>query len=138
MEKDEQIKSIFRKYQTIAVLGMSRSMKNPSNWIPVYLSTQHYRIIPINPNAGKIRGWKSYADLNAVPGRIEILQVFLPPRVATEVVRRAIERKKKRGDICVIWLQEGHHDEARQLAESEGITFIQDLCMYREYKRLML
>ncbi len=138
MKRDEQIRSILTECRTIAVLGMSRSMKNPSNWIPVYLSSRDYRIIPVNPKAGKIRGWKSYADLNDIPGRIEILQVFRPPDAAVEVVKSAIARKKKRGDIRVIWLQEALQEEAREMAESEGITFIQGLCMYKEYKRLML
>lgn len=135
---DEPLIEIFKKYQNIAVLGMSRNMQKSSNWIPVYLSTKSYRIIPINPKAGRIKGWKSYPDLRDVAGRIDILQVFRPPGEALDIVKAAIERKQKRGDITVIWLQEGSNDEARKLAESEGIIFIQGRCMYREYKRLML
>ena len=113
-------------------------MKKPANWIPIYLSTKNYVIIPINPKAGHIKVWKSYADLKEVPGRIDILQIFRPPEEALEIVKAAIERKKIKGDINVIWLQEGQKEEAKELAESEGITFIQGTCMYREYKRLML
>ncbi len=136
-EKDEQIKHAFTTYQTIAVVGMSRSMKKPSNWIPVYLSSR-YKVIPINPKAGRIKGWKSYSELKSIPGRIDIVQIFRPPDEALEIVKEAVARRKKRGDISVIWLQDVKEDEARELAESEGITFIQGRCMYKEYKRLML
>lgn len=136
--KDEALIEIFKKYRNIAVLGMSRNMQRSSNWIPVYLSTKNYSIVPINPKAGRIKEWKSYPDLREVPGRIDILQVFRPPDEAPDIVRAAVERRQKRGDIEVIWLQEGRHDEARVLAESAGIVFIQERCMYREYKRLML
>jgi hypothetical protein len=137
-KRDEQIIEIFKKNESIAVFGMSRSMKKPSNWIPVYLSTRNYNIIHINPQAAHIKGWKSYPDLRSIPGQIDILQIFRPPEDALDIVRKAIERRKSRGDIKVIWLQEGEDEEARELAESEDITFIQGLCMYREYKRLML
>ncbi len=136
-EKDEQIKHAFTTYQTIAVVGMSRSIKKPSNWIPVYLSSR-YKIIPVNPQAARIKGWKSYAELKSVPGRIDIVQIFRPPEEAQEIVKQAVARKKKKGDISVIWLQDVKEEEARALAESEGIVFIQGKCMYKEYKRLML
>ena len=45
---------------------------------------------------------------------------------------------KERGDIEVIWLQDGiYNEEARQLAEQAGITVIQDRCMMKEFKRLL-
>jgi predicted CoA-binding protein len=43
----------------------------------------------------------------------------------------------KKGDIAVIWLQEGiANDEARRLAEKNGIIFVQDTCMLKEHKLL--
>jgi predicted CoA-binding protein len=135
---DDRIKNVFKSYQIIAAVGMSRSMKKSSNWIPVYLSTKNYEIIPVNPNASHIKQWKSYPDLKSIPGKIDILLIFLPSSVAVDIVKNAIERKRNKGDIQVIWLQEGSEERARELAEQEGITFIQGRDIYREYKRLMV
>ena len=45
-----------------------------------------------------------------------------------------IERKKLKGDIDVIWLQEGiENEKAKQLALENNIVFIQDKCIYKEY-----
>ena len=55
-------------------------------------------------------------------------------RLGALVLKEAVERKKQKGDIKLIWLQEGIiNDEAEALAEAKGIEFIQDKCMYKEY-----
>ncbi|MFP3164939.1 MAG: CoA-binding protein, partial [Acidianus sp.] len=49
-----------------------------------------------------------------------------------------IKRKREKGDVKVLWLQEGiRNDDAAKLAEKEGIIVIQDKCMYKEYNKLM-
>ncbi|MCP3677172.1 MAG: CoA-binding protein, partial [Deltaproteobacteria bacterium] len=89
-----------------------------------------------NPLAEEILNRKCYPDLKAVEETIDILEVFRPFEEAAGVVREAVERRRERGDIAVIWLQEGiMNDEAQRLAEEAGITFVQDRCMYKEYKR---
>ena len=53
------------------------------------------------------------------------------------MVKEALARKEKRGDIKVIWLQEGIvNGEARRLAEAAGVIFVEDRCMYKEFVRL--
>jgi hypothetical protein len=137
MTTPEQIREIFKKYKSIAVYGMSKNREKPAHTVPAYLLLQGYEIIPINPSAEEILNRKCYPDLKAVEETIDILNVFRPSDAAPGVVREAVERKKERGDISVVWLQEGIiSDEARRLAEEAGITFVQDRCMYKEYRRL--
>ncbi|HPL62528.1 MAG TPA: CoA-binding protein [Syntrophales bacterium] len=136
MGTDEQIRDIFKKNRTIAVVGMSRNMQKPSNWIPVFFLSRNFKIVPVNPYAGRIKGLRSYPDLRDIPDRINILMIFRPEKEAESVVRTAVDRHRGKGDIDVIWLQEGRSEAAAQIAEAEGITFIQGRCMYREYKRL--
>jgi len=131
------IKDIFEKYKTIAVYGMSTNDVKPSHYVPTFLLSQGYKIIPINPVANEIAGQKAYKNIIDIPEDIEILNVFRPSNLVLEVVEEAIERKKQRGDIDLIWLQEGIvNDEAKKIAESFGIEFIQDRCMLKEYKNL--
>jgi predicted CoA-binding protein len=136
MTEEEKIKQIF-SFKNIAVVGMSDNPEKPSNRVPAYLMKQGYKIIPVNPTKNEIMGLKSYKSLLEVEDEIDVVDVFRRPEKVLEVVRDAIERKKQRGDIKAIWLQEGIvNDEAKRLAEENGLLFIQDKCMFREHLRI--
>lgn len=136
MTEEEKIKQIF-SFKNIAVVGMSDNPEKPSNRVPAYLMKQGYKIIPINPTKNEIMGLKSYKSLLEVEDEIDVVDAFRRPEQVLEVVRDAIERKKQRGDIKAIWLQEGIvNDEAKRLAEENGLLFIQDKCMFREHLRI--
>lgn len=134
---EDRIREIFENYRNIAVVGISRNPDKPSRKVPKYLLSKGYNIIPVNPHAGEIFGKKSYKNLLEVEEEIDIVEVFRPSKEAKEVVQEAIERKNKRGDIKVIWLQEGiKNEEAKKLAEKKGMIFVQDKCMYKEHIRV--
>ncbi len=131
------MQEIYSNYKTIAVYGMSTNPAKPAHNVPEFLDSKGYNIIPINPGADEIIGKKAYARLADIPDEIDILDVFRPSEQALGVVEEAVERKKAKGDIKLIWLQEGIiNDEAKKLAEENGIEFIQDKCMLKEYKNL--
>lgn len=122
---------IFESYKNIAVVGMSRHLSKPSFTVPSYMKKQGFNIIPVNPHADSIMKLKSYPNLMAIPERIDIVNVFRPSDEALEVVKEAIERRKAKGDVEMIWLQLGIvNEEAKQLALENDIEFIQDVCMY--------
>jgi hypothetical protein len=138
MLTDKDIQGILEKYHSIAVCGMSKSEGKPAHYVPAFLLSKGYAIIPVNPSADTIINLKSYASLRDIPQRIDVLQIFRPSAQVPDVVREALERRQERGDIEVIWLQDGiYNEEARKLAEQAGITVIQDRCMMKEFKRLM-
>ncbi len=123
--------------KTIAVVGMSRDPAKPSHSVPKYLSEHGFQVIPVNPSAAEIINLKCYPSLTEVPVDVDIVDVFRPSADALEVVKEALRRKAERGDIKCIWLQRGiRNDEARELAEAAGITFIQDRCIYIEHRRI--
>lgn len=129
------IREIFEKYKAVAVYGMSKNPAKPSNYVPAFLKQNGYVIIPVNPTADEIDGMKCYHKLADIPEEIDILNVFRPSEQALSVVEEAIERRNLKGDIRVVWLQEGiESEEARALAEANGIVFIQDRCMMKEFK----
>lgn len=135
-EEEEKIRQIL-SFKNIAVVGMSDNPEKPSNRVPAYLMKQGYKIIPVNPTKDEIMGIKSYKSLLDIEDEIDVVNVFRRPEHVLEVVKDAIERKKKRGDIKAIWLQEGIiNDEAKKLAEENGLLFIQDKCMFKEHLRI--
>ena len=135
----ELLRNIFERYKTIAVYGMSRDPGKAAQWVPSFLHSKGYNVIPINPYADKIIGRKAYHRLEEVQEHIEVLEVFRPSGQVVGVVKEAVKRKKEKGDIYVIWLQSGiRSDEARELAEGADIVFVEDRCMYVEFRRIFL
>lgn len=127
-------KEIFDKYRNIAVYGMSSNPSKAAYSVPSFMHKQGYNIIPINPQADEINGLKVYKKLEDIPDKIDILNVFRPSEEALNVVTEAVERRRNKGDISLIWLQEGIiNDEAKKLANENGIDFVQNLCMYKAY-----
>lgn len=130
-----RIRDIFESFNNIAVYGMSRHIEKAAFTVPSYMKKQEYKIIPINPSVETIMKETAYPDIQSVPDAIEILLVFRPSNEAVDIVKKAIERNKVKNDIKVIWLQLGIvNDEAKELAEENGIEFVQDKCMYVEHK----
>ena len=137
MLTDNTVRDILKKYHTIAVYGMSKSQEKAAHYVPAFLLGKGYAIIPVNPTADEILHLHCYSRLIDIAEQIDILEVFRPSAQVPDVVKEALDRKRARGDIAVIWLQDGiYNEKACKLAEQAGIIFIQDRCMMKEYKRL--
>ena len=133
----DEIRSILSTNKRVAVYGMSKNPEKAAHRVPAFLISQGFDIVPVNPSADEILDRKCYPTLLAVEGKIDLVNVFRPSEAALEVVRDAVERKQAQGDIAVIWLQEGIvNEDAKKLAEANGIQFVQDRCMLKEYKRV--
>lgn len=133
----KKTQSILEKYKRVAVYGMSKDPEKAAHRVPAYLLSQGFDVSPVNPSAASILERKCYDSLKAVEGHIDIVNVFRPSKEAVNIVKEAMARRKEKGDIAVIWLQEGiKNGEAKNLAEKNGIIFVQDTCMLKEHKRL--
>ena len=131
---EERIKEILEKSKLIAVVGASRTEGKPAHFVPAYLKSKGYKIIPINPFADEILGEKAYKSLLDIPPdiKIDVVDVFRPSEEVTKVVEEAIKRGVK-----IVWLQSGiYNKEAVELAKKNNIEIIWDRCMMETHKRL--
>src|SRR5207245_11468889 len=85
----DTILEILKKYKTIAVVGLSSNPMRSSYGVTEYMQSAGYRIIPVNPNETEVLGEKSYAQLEDVTEKIEIVNGVrraenAPPGVASE------------------------------------------------------
>ena len=134
-ETDELIHEVLVTCRTVAVYGMSQNPEKPAHYVPLFLATKGYDIIPINPHADEIIGRQCYAQLMEIREGIDIVQVFRPSDQVPDVMEDVALRRNERGDIAVVWLQEGiKNRKAQRRAEELGITFVQDRCMQKEFK----
>jgi predicted CoA-binding protein len=127
----DPIIDILRQYKTIAVVGLSSDQMRPSHGVAAYLQSVGYRIIPVNPNETKVLGEKSYARLEDVSEKIEIVDIFRRPEEVSAAVEGAIRVGAK-----VVWMQLGVINEpAAEKARAAGLTVVMDACLLVEHKR---
>ena len=136
-ETDELIHKVFETCRTVAVYGMSQNPEKPAHYVPLFLLSKGYIIIPINPHSDQIIRRRCYAHLGDVQEGIDILEVFRPSEQVPGIMREAAARRREKGDISVVWLQVGiQNPEAQRIAEDAGIVCIQDRCMQKEFKKV--
>ena len=134
MYSDQMLKGILLSTKTIASVGLSSNMEKVSYSVGAYLQSQGYHVIPVNPTADEILGEKSYPDLESIPEKIEVVQVFRRPEDVPSVVESAIKIGAK-----VVWMQEGIvNEEAAQMAREAGLQVVMDACMRATHQRLIV
>jgi uncharacterized protein len=136
MERDAHSDSEIIKFydlKNIAVVGMSKNEGKAAHYVPKYLISHGYNVIPVNPTANEIQGRRSYPAVSSVPDNIDIVDIFRPSEDVPAVVADAL---KKEG-IKVIWMQEGiYSKEAERIAREKGIKVVYNRCMLAEHERL--
>ena len=127
----DAILELLKNYKTIAVVGLSSNPMRPSFGVTEYMQEAGYRIIPVNPNETEVLGEKSYARLEDVPERIDIVNVFRRAEDVPQVVESAIRIGAK-----VVWMQSGIENEAAaENALAAGLVAIEDACILVEHQR---
>jgi hypothetical protein len=92
-----------------------------------------YRIIPVNPNESEILGEKAWPSLEAIPERVDIVDIFRRPECVPDIVDAAIRIGAKG-----VWMQEGVvHDEAAGKARAAGLEVVMDRCILKEHRRML-
>jgi len=127
----DPIFDILTKYKRIAVVGLSSNPARPSYGVTEYMQSAGYQIVPVNPNETDVLGEPSYASLEDVPQKIEIVDIFRRPEEVPPVVDAAIRAGAK-----VVWMQQGIVNEAAaEKARAAGITVVMDACLLIEHKK---
>lgn len=134
MPTDEELKAIYAATTTIAVVGASGDPDKPGHTIPAYLQSQGFRIIPVSPKGGELFGEKVYPSLADIPEPVDVVDVFRPAEEAPDIAQQAATIGAK-----VLWLQAGIYSEAAaEIAKSEGLAIVMDMCMGATHERLGL
>ena len=127
-----EMAGLLREAKTIAVVGLSNDAFRPSHGVAAYLQQQGYRIIPVNPKEAEILGEKCYADLAAIPGPVDIVDIFRRSEFVPDLVTEAIRIGAK-----AVWMQEGvEHAEAAARARAAGLIVVEDRCILKEHRRI--
>jgi hypothetical protein len=128
----EVARRILESYTTFAVVGCSSRPSRPSHGVARFLQSKGYRVIPVNPNETEVLGERAYPDLHAIPGPVEVVDIFRRSEQAGAHVDEAIAVGAK-----AVWLQLGVIDEdAAERARAAGFDVVMDRCPAIEHPRL--
>jgi len=130
-EKSDEIRKIFEKVKTIAVIGLSPKPEKDSHQVAKYLQSVGYKIIPVYPKEEKILGEKVYRSLSEIPHGVDMVDMFRKPAIADTIV----DEIAKRNDVKVLWLQKGIvNNNAAQKAKDLGLKVVQNKCSMVEHR----
>ena len=122
---------ILETYRHIAMVGLSSNPFRPSHFAAIYLISEGYDVVPVNPRETEVLGRKSYPSIAAISGPVEVVDIFREPSAVPAIVDEAIAAKAK-----VIWMQLGVIDEASaEKARKAGLEVVMDRCMKIEHAR---
>ena len=122
---------ILRETHTIAMVGLSSNPFRPSHFAAIYMLSEGYNVIPVNPREGEILGRRCYSSLRDIPEKVDIVDIFRDPSAVSPIVEEAIAIGAK-----VVWMQLGVINEpAAQRARAAGLEVVMDACVKIEHAR---
>ncbi len=128
---DETIRRILRECPRIAVVGLSDRPWRPSHRVARCLLEHGYDVIPVNPQAQEISDGRCYPALIAVPGPVDLVDVFRRAEHIPGTVDEAI-----RIGARAFWMQSGPADEASaERTRRAGMWVVMDRCIMIEHGR---
>lgn len=131
----DRISELLKTSKTIAVVGLSSRRQRPSFGVAEYMQHAGYRIIPVNPQETEVLGEKSFARLEDLTEKVDIVNVFRQPQHVPEIAKSAVGIGAR-----ALWLQEGViHHAAEEFARKAGLLVVSDVCILKEHvKRFRL
>jgi uncharacterized protein len=131
---DAIVEQILTSYDTITVVGASAHAAKAAHGVPAQMQRHGWRIIPVNPRADEILGERVYRTIADIPERVGLVDVFRPSQQTAEFALQAVA-----AGATALWLQLGIASaEAREIAESAGLLYVEDRCLLIEQRRLGL
>lgn len=132
---DGALARILARSASIAIVGASPNPERTSHLIARWLiRNTPYQVFLVNPRAGDadILGHGFFPDLDALPVRPDIVDVFRRPEDVPPIAEAAID-----AGASTLWLQLGiRNEEAAARAREAGLEVVQNRCIKVEYARL--
>ena len=126
------LRRILREGRTVAIVGLSADWHRPSNFVAKYLQQHGWRIVPVNPRYDSILGERSYASLEQISFKVDMVDIFRRTEDVLPFAKGAIAVGAK----C-LWQQIGVKNlQADALVRAAGLDSVMDRCVKIEHARL--
>ena len=126
-------KEILSKFKNIALVGASSDLTKTSSVVMKYLQDSGFKVYPVNPSmkGQKLLGETVFGNIKEIKSPVEIIDIFRPSDEVTEIAQDAVKIGAK-----VLWLQLNiKNEEAKRIAETNNILYIEDKCTKIEFEK---
>ncbi len=129
------IRKVISETSRIAVLGIKEGDHRPAFFVPEYAQRAGYDIVPVPvyyPDATEMLGETVYRTIAAIPGDVDMVNVFRRPQDIPPHIDDILAKNPKS-----VWFQLGiRNDAAAERLARAGIDVVQDRCLLVELRRL--
>jgi predicted CoA-binding protein len=134
LDDDDEIGALLENTRRIAVVGIKpKESLQPAYYVPEYAQRSGYDIVPVPvyyPEATEILGQKVYRSLAAIPGGVDMVNMFRRPKDLAAHLDDILAKKPRS-----VWLQLGIRDDAfAGRLTAVGIDVVQDRCLLVELR----
>jgi predicted CoA-binding protein len=131
---DDDIGTLLANTKRIAVVGIKTpETMQPAYYVPEYAQRAGYDIVPVPvyyPDVTEILGQKVYRSLAAIPGGVDMVNMFRRPKDLAAHLDDILAKKPRS-----VWLQLGIRDDAfANRLTAAGIDVVQDRCLLVELR----
>ncbi|MGE4298647.1 MAG: CoA-binding protein [Desulfovibrionaceae bacterium] len=132
---DTDVKAVLAAAKVIAVVGAKDTPGHPVDRVGRYLIDAGYTVHPVHPVRKTVWGLAAFPNLAAVPGPIDIVDLFRAAHYCPDHARECLALDPRPG---MFWMQSGiTSEEAAVLLAGSGIRVVQDRCLMIEHNRLL-
>jgi predicted CoA-binding protein len=133
IEDDDGIARMLTRTRRVAVLGIKTERDQPAYYVPEYAQRAGMEIVPgpvYYPEVTEILGEAVYRTVSAVPGHIDMVNVFRRPSHIDAHVDDILAKRP-----LSVWFQLGiRNDAAAERFARAGIDVVQDRCLLVELR----
>lgn len=139
VESNDEVRAILERTERVAVLGIKPESRSgqPAFYVPQYLQNVGYDVVPVPtyyPDVTEILGEPVYREVAAIPGDVDMVDVFRKP---TDIPPHVDDIIAKGPDV--VWFQLGiRNDEAAERLARAGIRVVQNRCTMADHRRFGL
>ena len=115
----------FMAQKRFAIVGATDNTEKYGNQIFKNLKGRGYEVYPVNPRLKELEGVRSYASLDDIPVKVDVVDFVVPPEVTELTLKEC-----KRLGLNRIWLQPGSESEAAIVyCHKNNLKVVHDVCV---------
>ena len=136
IEDEAGISALVNGLKRVAVLGIKTEGQRgqPAYSVPEYMQRVGVEVVPVPvyyPEVTQILGQPVFRTIAAIPGELDLVDVFRRPQDIDQHVDDIIAKHPK-----AVWFQLGiRNDEAAKKLVEAGIDVVQDRCLLVEHSK---
>lgn len=135
VEDEEGVRRVLQETRRVAVLGIKTAASGqPAYYVPQYVQRAGLEVVPVPvyyPEVTEILGVPVFRSVAAIPGKVDMVNVFRRPRDIDAHVDDIIAKQPRS-----VWFQSGiRNDRAAEKLARAGIDVVQDRCLMVELQR---